>query len=325
MRPASLDEDERGAADQRQRRAPGGGEVPETLVGAVDEQFGDAEHGDRAQRQAQRIQRPGRPVSGLRHEHRRGQRQGDHRQVHQEDPPPAQGVDQRAADQRADRRGEPEDARPEADRPGPAHRIVDRRGQRGQRVGAEQRGAAALHHPDGDQLVGAAGQRTAQRADPEHQQPRAEHGAPPEPVPDGPGQEQQHREGQRVGVHHPGQLRGAGGEFGTEGGQGDVHRGRVEAGDEQRGAADDGQADRAEGTALAPRRPGVPGRLGVPGRSAAGVSGQGGWQGGPLPGREREAATDGARPGGEAGRAGCGRSASNLGGLEVCGNRQNGN
>jgi hypothetical protein len=93
-------------------------------------------------------------------EHGRGQHHGDDadRHVQPEDPVPVEALDDRAADDRADRDAEAADAAPDADR-GRAHPIGDRLGQQGQRQRCDGGAAEALDGPGRGELPRLGGHR----------------------------------------------------------------------------------------------------------------------------------------------------------------------
>ena len=136
--------------------------------------------------------------------------------VEPEDPLPGDALHDRAADQRAERDGEAADPAPGAEREAAAlgrhGRGEDRQGQR-----QHDRAAEALDRAGRDQLVRRAGASAAiaeapvKIGEPDHEQT-----APAEAVAERGAGEEQHREGERVGVDRPleplqARVRGRGG------------------------------------------------------------------------------------------------------------------
>ena len=127
------------------------------------------------------------------------------RQVDQEDPAPARVVDQRTADERADRRRDPAQPGPRADRRCPVlgrERALDHC----QASGGEQGAADPLQHPGRDQDLGV-GRQSAERGgrgEPDH--PDHEDPPPAEAVPERATEQDQARQRQQIAVRHPLEL-----------------------------------------------------------------------------------------------------------------------
>ena len=148
--------------------------------------------------------RPGSPARPRRDQDRRHR----DRQVDQEDPAPRGVVDERAADERAGRGGDRRQARPGADRPAPV------RGR--ERAPGSSPGCPASAAPPPTPCSRRAtistrrGRQPAQqRGDGEPDDAQHEHPPPPEPVAEGPAEQDQGREGEQVAVDDPLQLRQA--------------------------------------------------------------------------------------------------------------------
>ena len=83
-------------------------------------------------------------------------------------------------------------------------------------------------------------ERGSDRTGTEHGEPREQRAASPVPVSDAPGREEQAREHQGVGVHHPLHLGSREAETSDEGGDGDIEH-RVVEGDHEQAQAQDGE------------------------------------------------------------------------------------
>ena len=158
-----------------------------------------------------------------------GHEQAD-RDVDQEDRPPGDRLDQVAAEQRAERRGDAAEPRPRPDRPGPVA-LPEARLDHRQAARGEQGAADALQQPGGDQRVGARGDRAEQRrrgepGDADHEDP-----PPAVAIPERPTEQDQGGEGEQVAVQDPLQGARLGSEVLADARQGDVDDGAVEKDD----------------------------------------------------------------------------------------------
>src|SRR5690606_36325790 len=196
--------------------APGPGQVEQQRGGGGDDQGGaEVVHGAAA------------ALGGDAAQGRGGDDEGEQAQRHvdQEDPPPADRVDEAAADEGA---GEGGDAEHHGDHALVAAPVPDRdhvgdhrQGERVQRSGAE-----ALHRAGGDQLGDLLGHAAQRRAHDEDAGRHDEDDAAPELVGDlAPDGGARHR-GQQVGGDHPGQVLQAA-HVADDAGQGRAHHGLV--------------------------------------------------------------------------------------------------
>ena len=271
----------------RERHEPGRGEAApgeQAQVGhgrggdaqLVDHEPGKGHGGGREQGHDRRA-RPAQRVAADQREHQRGQRPGDqHRsrpvgpaagrvagfaqpghparerrhadgQVDEEDGPPAQGVGQHPAGQRADGAGGAERGAEDAQRPGQGGAGEFRAQQR--RGGGEQhRAADSLQRAEQLQRQRRRRQRARQRPGGEDDQPGQEQPAPAQPVTQGGRRQQQHRQHQRVGGAHPLQVRQARVQIPLNRRQRHAHYGDVQQQHEHR------RAHQRQGPPL-PRRP----------------------------------------------------------------------
>jgi len=119
-----------------------------------------------------------------------------------EDPLPGDALDDRAADERPERDAEAADAAPGAQRQAAA---LARNGLREQRQGerGDDRAADALQGAGGDQRADRRRQGRRRRAGGEDRHSDQEHALAPVPVTERRAHEQEHGEGERVGVHGP--------------------------------------------------------------------------------------------------------------------------
>src|SRR5206468_7701080 len=118
LAPARLDGEEGGEGGGAQGERGGDGRVSEAAVGRLEEAVGEAGEGGGGEERPRPVEAAGVGVAALRHA---GEGDGDDRggdgEVQEEDPAPAAMVDEPAADDRPERRGERRRPRPGADRP----------------------------------------------------------------------------------------------------------------------------------------------------------------------------------------------------------------
>ena len=162
------------------------------------------------------------------------------RDVDQEDPPPRQGVGEDAAEQRARRAPARERRAPDAEGACPLPRLRERGGQDRQGRRRQHRRAQPLHGPGGHQGLGSRRESAHQAGGREQRQPGDEDPAPAEQVRGAAAEQQEPRERERVGVHHPLEPRRAEPQVGAHRGQRHRHDRHVqdhheltEAGDRQ--------------------------------------------------------------------------------------------
>ena len=171
------------------------------------------------------------------------------RQVDPEHRAPVDQLDERTADDRAERHRDADDAAPDADRAGPLHPTGEHLRDDRHRDGVHHRAADRLQEARGDQRLDVGRQAAQQRCQREDRQPDLERAPAAEPVAGGAGQHQQRRQHQGVDVDDPLQLRRRRAEVGADVGNGDVDDRRVHRHDQQAQAAghqDDGLAPSAQ-------------------------------------------------------------------------------
>jgi hypothetical protein len=139
-------------------------------------------------------------VPGRDHQHR----DGDGR-VDQEDPPPADVVDDPAAEQGPDRGRDAPQTGPLADHVA-AVRLAERALDHRQAARGQQGRTDSLDQPRHDELPGALGDPAEHRGHGEPGDPHHEHPPPPEVVTQRPADQDQAGERQQVGVGHPLEL-----------------------------------------------------------------------------------------------------------------------
>ena len=125
-----------------------------------------------------------------------------HRHVDEEDPFPAQGVHEHAAEDRADQRGDAGDRAPQAHGRAAAG-VGEHAGNERHGLRAHHGGAQALHHARGDQRFDVGREPAPQRGEREDGQADQEDVARAEPVAQAPGDQQRHRKRQQVGAVDP--------------------------------------------------------------------------------------------------------------------------
>ncbi len=221
----------RGDASDGLGAAPAGGV-------AAHEPPHDPERGERDQHQPREVERAVAPAR-LRDpgEHERHRQQPD-RDVDPEDPLPGQAVGDRAADHRPAPDGQAGQALQRA------HRRAAALGREGgaderQRERHHERRADALDGTGDDQRGRVGRQRAGGRGEREQRQARGEQPSPPEAVAERGRGQQQHREGEVVGVHRPLEFFDRGSEVGADRGE----RGR----DDERVERDHEGGDSREG------------------------------------------------------------------------------
>jgi hypothetical protein len=200
------------------------------------------------EREAGREQQHADPVEGLgrldvvlgQHDRRVDQRRDADRQVDQEDPVPGRGVDEPAAEDRAEDRAEQhrdaEHRHHPSDPLGSGGAGQDRHAERHQHAAAEP-----LQHSEGDQLLERVGGRAEHRAGGEQHERQQVQPLGAEAVGRPAGQRDHARQRERVAGHRPGDLRRGGGELLLEGPQ--RHRDDGDVEDRHDGAEDDDAGD----------------------------------------------------------------------------------
>ena len=148
--------------------------------------------------------------------------------VDEEDPLPAERVDQDAAGDDAERAADAGQRAPDAERDVALTAGGERDGQQGEGRGGEQRGADALDGAGRDQRRLRSGEAARERRGGE--QPEADQEQPPaaEDVAHPAPEQEQAAERERVAVDHPLQALGAEAEVGLDGRQRDIHDRDVE-------------------------------------------------------------------------------------------------
>ncbi|WUM18209.1 hypothetical protein OG598_10330 [Micromonospora sp. NBC_00330] len=178
---------------------------------------------------------PGLGVPYGRHEGRHDRHEGDDdRYVDEEDPPPAQRVDEQAAGHHAQGAAEPGEGTPDAHGDVAFPSVRERDGEDGQRRGGEQRAAQALHGARGDQQAGRGSESGEQGHRPEQHQTDDEDPAGAEQVCGATAEQQETTEEQGVRADHPLQVVSGEAQIGLDVGQRHVHDRHVEDDDELR-------------------------------------------------------------------------------------------
>src|SRR5260370_1161233 len=134
-----------------------------------------------------------------------GQRDGRDaaRDVPPERAPPADGIDEQAADYRTERQGQAVRTAPDTDRPGTFGPVGEGVGDDGHRHRDEHGPAVRLHHPERDQPAQAGRQAAQPRSRGEHRKADLEDPAAADPVGGRAGQHQETGEHERVAVDGP--------------------------------------------------------------------------------------------------------------------------
>src|SRR5262249_14685876 len=138
-------------------------------------------------------------------QHAGPERDGDDRQVHEEDRSPVEVLEQKAARHRTDRDGEPGHTGPDGDGAAALLPLEDVGDQR-ERARHDERPTDPHEGSGGDELTGRGRHRRQQRSEPEHGQPDLQRAPPAETVTEAASRQQQPREHERVRVDHPLQL-----------------------------------------------------------------------------------------------------------------------
>ena len=162
----------------------------------------DHEHAEAGQQHAEQIEAV--LLGGQVGNQPEGQPQADDsdRDVDEEDPLPAEPVDQDTAGQRSDQSGDPGRGTPHAHRH-PAPLGGEDPGDRGQRLRGEQRRADTLQYAGGDQHADGVGETAPQRRGREHRQAEQVEVLRPEAVAESARQQQRHRKAKQIGAGHP--------------------------------------------------------------------------------------------------------------------------
>jgi hypothetical protein len=166
--------------------------------------------------------------------------------VDEEDPFPAEAVDEGAADQPGCRRAEASECSPDSEGlVALGSRLEQGRDDR-ERSRGHDRGTDPLERPGADQRLVRPGEPAEQRGEREESEADHEHSPPPEQVGGSPSKQKQAGEGEGIGAHHPLQpLRGEG-EVLLDRGESDGHDRCVEN-DHEEGAAEEGERPPAAG------------------------------------------------------------------------------
>ena len=202
----SRGEDEpQGREDRRPERAehPSVGPAP---VGALDQPEGEQSEGGGQQAGATEIGHPPLARGAALHQPLAGHHDRDQaqREVDQKGQSPTRGVDECAADRRAQPGGDRCGRTPQRDPVGASLRVepLHHQGQRGRH---QHGGADPLQHPEGDQLLDGGSHCAEHRGQGEHPHPEHEDPTPTEQVRDPSRRHQERREDDVVGVEHPAQ------------------------------------------------------------------------------------------------------------------------
>jgi hypothetical protein len=226
----------RGAAEL----GDGGGAAPALLVAAQERQH-QQEQAAAEHDLAEPVDRAGERIARLLHS-RHGRGDGDHaeRDVHREDPAPADAAREQSAHQRADGEGGADGGAVDGERPAAlAHLWVGVREER-QRDREHRGGAEALHRAGGVEHGDAARQRADERRHREQGEAGDEDTPAAEPVGERPERQHDGRQGERVRVDDPLEAAKARVQVVGDAGEGRVHDRDVQH-EHRGGKADDGK------------------------------------------------------------------------------------
>ena len=225
---AQLDRDEqaqqRGARDERHLGAQVGPPVGCGAHEAVDQR----RRADRRRERADQVEPPGVArglVEGQAADHQQGQPDRD---VDEEDPAPRHPLGQRAAREQADGGAADRDGGEPPQRASALRRLGEPPDEQGQHRRCCERSPDPLDRAGGEQLAGGLREAAEDRGQDETADPGEQNATPPEQVAGAGTEQQEPTEGERVGVDHPGQRRGAEVEGRLDVRQRDVHDRRVE-------------------------------------------------------------------------------------------------
>jgi hypothetical protein len=197
----------------------------------------------RDEQRANRVEPPRHPLRvALAHDPRHEQ-QGDEpdRDVHEEDPLPAEVRREDAAEDHADRRSRPGDRAQHAERLVPLGAFREGHARNREDRWRQDRARSALRHANRDQHPRRGGEACKQRREREQGEPDHEHPPPAEDVTRAAAEKQEAAEGQGVAADDPLQvLRGGEVEILLDRGQRDIHDRNVEH-DHQVGDAQNGE------------------------------------------------------------------------------------
>ena len=197
-----------------------------------------AEQAEAHEGDAGHVEALGRPAALAQAARGEGQEQEPERDVEPEDPLPGQPVDDQPAEQRPDGDAEAAHAGPHAQGEPAALGRVGGRQQR-QRQRGDDRAPGALQRAGQDERARRRGQGRGGRGEREEGEAGQEDAAAPEAVAERGGRDEQHREGQRVGVDRPLQVLDGRAEVLPDRGQRDRDDEVVQRGHEQRGGDDE--------------------------------------------------------------------------------------
>ena len=201
-RKATSRTDGAGEPQHRRGRSPAG---VDGVDDGVDEQRQAGRDGDRAgevKRAGGRPRRGSRRASAA----RAGRRGDTDRDVDEQHPAPAQPAGEDPAEQHAGGAAGARHRAPDPERTVALGALRERGRDDRQRRRRDDRGAEALHRAGGDQPSLGLGDPAGERGQREQHQADHEHPPAPEQVGQPAAEQQEAAEGQRVGVHHPGQV-----------------------------------------------------------------------------------------------------------------------
>ena len=127
--------------------------------------------------------------------------------VDEHHPTPSRSLDQQAAKQDADRRGEPRDATPDPEGGVALLALLEARGEDRERGGERHRRPEALREPGPDENLRASGEAPDQRRDADYHYPGDQDAAPAEQVGRSAAEQHEPAVGEQVATRHPLQSR----------------------------------------------------------------------------------------------------------------------
>ncbi len=217
-----------------------------TVLGCAGHRVHEQHQTARDRRRAGRIEVPVREIRAALAQEDRDEREDEDadRDVDVEDPRPAEGARQRAAEQHARRGAAAGDRTPDAERNVPLASLVERRREDRECSGREHRGPEPLERTERDQRALRPGEAVEQGADSEEDEAGDEQPPSPEQVGQPAAEEKRPAEENGVGGDHPLEALLAEVQVGLDRRQRDVHDGDVEH-DHELGGHDEGEDEPA--------------------------------------------------------------------------------
>ena len=227
--------------EQRLRRRPAGVGSFDDGVDEQDEGAGDGQRPGGVVAPPRR----GRATLGEQNRAERDREEAD-RDVDEEDPLPAEAVDEGTADQPGRRRPEAAERSPDSERLVALGSLREQGRDDRERSRGHDRGPDPLEGAGADQRLVRPGEPAEKRSEREESEADHEHPPPPEQVRGSPSEQEQAGEGEGIGAHHPLQPLRREGEILLDRGESDGHDRGVEN-DHEEGAAEEGERPPAAG------------------------------------------------------------------------------